>query len=502
MWLSFWLNNFHFALEFFGAVILFALSWLALDAYLIKKEFKALSKTLGFLFFALWLIVHSLNITSGLFLLLAAVLYPLGLLLILLNLFLEKPPERPKFEAVLILPAVASILWQIHIIVTIFLLLITVLAVKRYLEESQKSLKPFCFAFVFLAVASALAIFNDRDSSQGILWISEHVLKIIGFGSLGYWGWQYLKLRMKEEMLLIFISMALFIGIVVTFTFSAILLQNMENEAQVNLISNVKVLDYSFSRMKNEALADAQVFAQNGEIIAALTKKDFAQLEKTTQQLMLEKSMDFLTVTSQTGEVILRAHALTVKGDSVLQEKAGTEALKGIPYATIEFNPSEKFSIRGASPIYDSKNNLIGAVITGFIIDNAFADRLKGATGLEATIYQKDTVQATTIFDSLGKTRNTGAKLADSKVLKQVFQEGQGITGRTTIFSKPFLAAYLPLKNTEGDIVGVFQTSRLQTEIVAAAAAANRLTLFITIIIVIMMLMPAYWFAKKLTEEI
>jgi len=499
MWTTFWLNNLHFALEFFGAIILFALAWLALDSYLIKKEFKTLARSLGFFLFAFWGIIHSLAITTDLWLAVASLSYILGLFLILFNLYVEKPPPRPKFGIVFILPAVASVLWLVHIGATIFLVLIAVLTIKRYQEESQKTLKPFWIAFSLLALASFLAIFSAEIG--GFLWIGEHLFKIIGFGFLGYWGWQYLKLRIKEEMLLIFVGMALFISMIVTLTFSTILLKNMEKEAEINLISNVKVIDFTFFRMKSESLSNAQIFAKDEEIQKSLITKDFAELAKTAQQLMVEKSMDFLTIADKGGEVILRAHALTAKGDNIGEEKAGQIALAGNSYATIEPTLTEKFSIRGAAPIYDQKNNIIGVVITGFIIDNAFVDQMKKATDLEITIYKEDAVQATTIFDPIGKTRNVGAKQTDQKVIKKVLEEGQGTTLRTTILSRPYLAAYLPLKNTEGKVIGMFQASRPQTELAEAAVAANRLTLSITIVIVIMMLMPAYFIAKKITEE-
>ena len=500
MWITFWLNNFHFALEFFGAIILFALAWLAFDAYLIKREFKVLARSLGFFLFALWGVIHSLAIATDFWLAFASLSYIFGLFLILSNLYLEKPLPKPKFDVVFILPAVASILWIIHIGATIFLVLIAVLAIRRYQGEFQKTLKPFWIAFSLLAFTSFLAIFSTKIG--GFLWIGEHILKIIGFGFLGYWGWQYLKLRIKEGMLLIFVGMALFISVIVTFTFSAILLRNMEKEAEVNLISNVKVVDYAFSRMKSESLSNAEVFAKDEEIRDSLKKKNFGKLEEKSQYLMVKKSMDFLTVADEGGEVILRAHALTAKGDNIGEEKAGQEAMAGKPYATIEPTLAEKFSIRGAATIYDEKNNIIGVIITGFIIDNAFVDQLKRTTDLEVTIYKEDAVQATTIFDPIGKTRNVGAKQTDLEVIKNVLEEGRGTTLRTMIFSRPYLAAYLPLKDTEGKVIGMIQASRPQTELAESAVIANRLTLSITIIIVIMMLMPAYWLAKKLTEQV
>ena len=79
---------------------------------------------------------------------------------------------------------------------------------------------------------------------------------------------------------------------------------------------------------------------------------------------------------------------------------------------------------------------------------------------------------------------------------------GLGLIERTTVFSKPYLASYLPLKNSEGQIIGMLQASRLQTELADTATAANRLTLLITIIITMMMMIPVYGLAKRLVEGI
>jgi len=499
---DFWLNNFHFALEFFGAVVLFALSWLAFDAFLIKKEMKTFLKGLGFLLFAGWNVVNSLGVKSDIWLTVFLFAYLLGLFFILLNLWLEKPPKKPVFEAIIVLPAISGILLSVHIAATFLLALIAVLAIKRYKGEELKSLKPLFLAFIFLAISSILTVIGLRAEEIIPLWISEHILKAIGFTFLTVWGWQHLKARIKEEMLLIFVGMALFISIIVTLTFSAILLDNMEGEAEVNLISNVRALEYSFSRMKSEALSGARFISENKEMVSALSENNFSALEEVSQKLMNEASLDFLTIADKEGEVVLRAHALTVKGDNVSQEKAASQALAGISYVTIEPTQTEKLSIRGAAPVYDSKDNLVGIVIGGFIVDNAFADRMKKITGLETAVYKGDSLVATTILGPDLKTRNVGAKQTDSKVIEQVLGKGEGMTGRTTIFSRPYLAAFLPLKNSEGKVIGMLEASRLQTGIIETANSASRLTLLVTIIIIIMALMPAYLLAKKLTEEI
>jgi len=168
---TFWLNNFHFALEFFGAAVLFILSWLAFDAFLIKKEFKTLARSLGFLFFAFWEIINSLSPDAGIYWVVASILYLAGLFFILLNLWLEKPPQRPVFEAVIFLPAISTVLLGNHIIATVILTFITILAIKKIREGEEKLLKSFTVAFGFLTLSSLLAIFNAKIGQQNSLWI-------------------------------------------------------------------------------------------------------------------------------------------------------------------------------------------------------------------------------------------------------------------------------------------------------------------------------------------
>lgn len=501
MSLTFWFNNFHFALEFFGGTVFVVLAWLAFESLAIKKDFKTVAKGLGFALCAVWLVVHSLNIVNDLVVLASSSGYLLGLFLILLNLYMEMPPAIPKTtEVVFVLPAAAGVLWAFHIPATILLFLIAVLSFWRYRREFQATLLPFSAAFFLLAVAAFLDIFNSQTGVQEWSWFTEHLFRLISFGLLGYWGWQYLRLRIREEMLLIFVGMALAISITVTFTFSAILLGNMESEAKLNLVSNVKVLEYALSRMENEALSNAELFAKNEELKKLISKNDFAAMDKISERLMAGKGADFLLIADANGEVILRAHSLTAKGDNIKEEKAGARALAGVSYATVESTAAEGLSIRAASPIYDDKNKIAGIVIAGFVIDNAFVDRVKKNTGLEASVYWGDVLAATTISDADGKTRNIGAKQTDPAVLGTVLKRGGGLIERTAVFSRPYLASYLPLKNAEGETVGMLQASRLQTELADTAAAANRLTLLITIIITVMMMIPIYGLAKRLTE--
>ena len=97
MSLFFILNNLHFAIEVLGALAFIVVAWLALDAYFLRRDFLTASRFAGFAFLAAWQIIHAFNINSDPLTYFGVILYILGLVLVLLNLILERPVGRPKF---------------------------------------------------------------------------------------------------------------------------------------------------------------------------------------------------------------------------------------------------------------------------------------------------------------------------------------------------------------------------------------------------------------------
>ena len=54
MSLFFWLNNIHYSLQLFGGLAFLLVAWLAIDSFLIRRDFITFSRGLGFLFLAVW----------------------------------------------------------------------------------------------------------------------------------------------------------------------------------------------------------------------------------------------------------------------------------------------------------------------------------------------------------------------------------------------------------------------------------------------------------------
>ena len=500
MWTTFWLNNLHFALEFFGSLVFFVATWLFLDTFLLRREVKILLRCLGFFLLAIYGVVHAAGTNFELALWGALLAYLLGLVMLVLSLVLDVPPKMPTLAVVLVIPGISQALPAIYVAATALLAIASVIAVRRYRQESAKSLGAFCLAFALFAAASYLSLYSDGQA-YGNFWVAEHLIKLVGYCSLGVWVWQYLRFRIKEELLLVFIAMALGIAILVTFTFSALLLGKMERDSESNLATSIRVVDYAIDKVKRKTASDAKLVAGDTRIQQALASKNNGRLEQIAQQSMRSMEVDFLTIADEQGNVVLRAHAATQVGDSIASEQAGSLALSGKSVVRVEYTAVEKFSIRGAAPIRRGAK-LAGVIITGKIVDNSLVDEVRRVTGLETTIFQGDKAVATTFTTPDGRTRSVGTRLSDAQVIQQVLGKGKGFVGRTTISNRPFLAAYLPLFDGGDRVVGMLSVGRPQVEVLQAASSTNRLTLFVTITLMIVTILPAYFVARNISEQV
>ncbi len=497
----FWLNNIHFAVEFFGAVALITAAWLAFDAYLLTREKKALLKVLGFCFFAVWQVLHALDIAHEGVALLGMGFLIGGLFFILLNIILETPPSRPKiFELVFVIPSVAGLLGHAYLGAGILSLLAAYFTFRRYRVELNKPLKPLGVGFAFLAASFLLGSASTRHLAPDFWWMAEHVLRLCGFGALTVWVWQYLRLRLKEELLLIFVAMSLTVSLVVTFTFSALLLERMRTDAYLSLQANARVFSYMLNRIADELASKSIVASRDADLQSAVGAGDFGAIEERAKILQQALGVDFLTIADETGAVVQRANLRTARGDMVSSDQASA-ALAGNVAGGVSVALPEGLSVRGASPLAAREGALLGIVEVGKLLDNIFLDNFKKVTGLDATVFAGDVLHASTILDIDGVTRPLGVKITDERILKKVLENASVYTGSATFLGKPHLASYVPLRNARGQALGMVATSRPEVEISKAAIATNRLTLFTTLLIVLALLIPAYLIVRKISEE-
>ena len=146
-------------------------------------------------------------------------------------------------------------------------------------------------------------------------------------------------------------------------------------------------------------------------------------------------------------------------------------------------------------------NKLIGVIVAGYQLDNAFVDSIKQLTGLDFSIFDNKKRVATTVFNSDGITRSIGIDETNKEVLDQIFSEKHGVTLRTKIFANSFLASYLPIIDS-GEAIGMISSMKAEKEILNTANDINRLTLIVVLIITTILIIPLYFITKRLNEQL
>ena len=502
MSLDFFIHNMRFAVELAGAVAFLMASWLTLDTYNLRKDGEVLVRSLGFGCFALYELIDALSLGSDVLSYTAFAILLLGLILIL-GSFVRS--HAFQVQAVVVIPTFTLYRGYLSALAALFLFAISYFAYRREKSEMNKTWTPLIIGFLLLAVNFALAlIWQDETSAPALVGL---LCEVAGFFFVARWVWQFLELRIRESLVLIFLSAALFLSTVVTLAFSTILVSQIANETDTSLTTDAKVLDLTVNSLKDESLAKTAIIAQDSDLKSAIVKNDFPSLQQAAENLMEQYQLGFVTITDKDGTVLIRAHALSKRGDSLLGERALEEALRGNTFVTIEESPVEKLSVRAGAPILslpsgkDAGGKVIGTVVAGYPLDNALADDIKRVTGLEMFIYTGDTATAATALAADGRTRLTGFAITDGSVKAMVLQNGKTATSRAVLYGEPYRTSYLPLINGDDKIIGMLSAGKPEQDILDIANATNRLTLITVICIMLLLAWPIYSITKRLASE-
>lgn len=141
-------------------------------------------------------------------------------------------------------------------------------------------------------------------------------------------------------------------------------------------------------------------------------------------------------------------------------------------YTALEAEITSSLSAVSFAPV-SSFGTVVGTLIMGYsLADEAIVDQIKGITGDDVTIFQDGTRINTTIRQDGQRTVGTRAEDA---VLEAVLEKGSEYSGALTIAGEPYVAHYRPLKNPEGDAVGILFSGVSQK---AVENALNEMILF------------------------
>src|SRR3989344_265817 len=547
MWNQFFLQNLHFAVNIFAAMVFLWIFWLYFDVWLARRKSREVVKSFGFLFLAISCVVQAVYVESSM--IATSVISDLahsrilivtriaGYLLIGISLFLEQSIAHPHEgkvkgktqEVKANLQNIASGFLMIslagaqvpgYVLARMFFPISATAVALLYLYKSTHGLefhlRRVAYGFFVLSFYELVSLRQLFTTSSNIslyklvqpfafLWILEEVLLLIGCLLLGKWVFGYLLKRLETQLYMFFSLRILFIFLISTVTFTGLLLKNMQSEALRELETSVRVLEYALDAKSAGLTSDAEVFAKDTKVLDAILADQKPTLANFTSDFLVTKSLNTLIVTNSDAEVIARGEEPERIGESVSGNSMIARTLVGESVSsatTQEGLLAPQIVISSSVPVKNADEQIIGSVKAGILIDNAFVDGIEKATGLAVSIYGGEKVSATTLLAADKVTRRVGISESDKRILELVLAKGESFTGTTQILNTPYFASYLPLTDVDATPVGMLFVGRPQISVLQTAAASIQLTFVVTGILWLLAIIPSYLIASYISKQL
>ncbi len=428
---------------------------------------------------------------------------------------LEPKPYTRRGSVHAFLPAVlVGSLELSHVAYPILAAMIGFLYLRRATVGLENHLKPVAFSFFVLSFSELLGLrvlFLDSTVVRiyelaapfTAIWVIEHGLLLVAAVCLGRWVFGYLLKQFTTQLFMIINTIIITVFLLTTVTFTGLLVRNIQDETLTQLETNVQVLAYTLESKKAEIVSDAQVAAQNAQIIAGVRDDVRSMLADTAQDLLLTKKANSVLILSSSGQVLARGEDRDRVGDSQSDNLLVKRALLGETVSSIVTKDgvvSPQLYIEAASPIRD-QSSIIGVVLTGSAIDSAYVDGIKSSTGLESTIYGDNRISATTLSTSGGEARLVGVRMDRSDIKKKVLLEGKRYTGPVTLANIAYFGAFMPLTDIDNNPLGMLFVGKPQISVLQAASRSIELTFIVTAILIGFSIFPSLWISKYLVDQ-
>lgn len=258
------------------------------------------------------------------------------------------------------------------------------------------------------------------------------------------------------------------------------------------------------------------------------------------------EQLDILTLTDKSGQVLFRASNVDLSGDNqrhdelvsaVLSRKEPVAATAIVPAgdlqkespllaerAYFEFIDTPKARVRpeteetrgmmlkAAVPIFDYRDNLIGVMYGGVLLNRNFdiVDKTKETVFEDVKYEDKDIGTATIFQDDLRISTNVrnpdGSRALGTRVSEEVYDQvvnaGQPWIGRAYVVNDWYITAYEPIRNVNNDIIGILYVGVLEQKYVDIQNRTILIFLAIALIGALVAMVLSYFISQKISTSI
>ncbi len=488
MWTIFAFENLFFALNIFCGLVLFSIAWLYFDAYIASNNKRDLWKITGFVLLGVAFMTRGLELRNlAFFQSIDIYLRVAGYLLLIVGLIVDPLQKKPSVSALWIV-SIPSLFFLSPVMAAI----IAILYLRRASIGLERHLYPPAISFFLIAVYELLYSLNNfRETTNlnifnllapfGLVWKLEIGILLLAIIFMARWVFKYLLKQFQSQLFMVMMSLVLSVYLIVTVTFTGLLLNNLKLQILHELGSQSKVLDFALNSKKSELLSDSKL----------VSKSDLSDIENAG----LDIKHDTLIVFDKDGVITYRAEDNERKGDSVSDDPLVKRVLDGNESSNIVVKDgviAPLVTVVSGSPIME-ENKVVGGVIVGDLIDDAYLEGFSKLTGLSAAIYGGDTLSA-------GGT--IGTKESSQIIKEKVLLKGESYSSENRWLNRSFLSVYSPLKNVEGNPVGMIFVGRAQVEVLNLASKTLESIFLGTIVLLLLSMIPAKIIVNSISRQI
>jgi two-component system NtrC family sensor kinase len=348
--------------------------------------------------------------------------------------------------------------------------------------------------------------------------------------------------RLMSGFLLVIVIISVVFGVVGTRLIGA----RIEAEAHANLRRDLNTAREIYGTNLASILHSVRAAADRFYLNEALQAGDLNGITTELARTRMNEELDVLTVTDESGVVLIRAANAGVVGDeqhadelvrAVIEQREPVAATSLIPAeelrlespllaerAHIQFVETPRarerteteetagMMLKAAAPVFAPDQRLIGIVYGGVLLNHrseivdqikqtVFADsQYKGKDIGAATIFQDDVRISTTVRNQDDR-RAIGTHVTED-VYDRVIREGGPWIVRDYVVSDWYLSAYEPIRNIGGDIIGILHAGILEEPYRDIQRRSTMIFVLIALIGAALAIALSYFISRKISIPI
>ncbi|MBM3260200.1 MAG: diguanylate cyclase [Candidatus Sericytochromatia bacterium] len=314
----------------------------------------------------------------------------------------------------------------------------------------------------------------------------------------------HVRLKLAIKLAVVFSAVCASLLFLVASIAAVLTTRGIHNEAFKRLDNDTAVMLHTFDYFKDNALASAQMFASHPRVAAFARSGGKMRTDEVRRLLEILDERQLLKVYDAQGTLLLqRGFWPGNRTDVPEMPSPGLQlALVGETVKGLEAIGDLGLAVRGIAPIREG-NEVVGAVLVGSRLDQAFADQLKQITGLEVGVAVGDSRRATWLAQSIrdaGGQPLTGS--IEAPIIASVRDSGAVAKSTLSLGDQEHLAAFAPLFGDYSQFVGMLFIGEPSAPLNARIHQAQLFIALLSLLACGLAFLAANLVAKTITDPI